>query len=40
MDIMLLMNDFIYAMSASNRKNTRLDHPRLRRLLRETGFAG
>ena len=38
-DTMLLMNDFFYAMSESNRKNARLDHPRLRRLLKASGFA-
>ena len=38
-DIILLMHDFFYAMSESNRKNAVLDHPRLRRLLKETGFA-
>ena len=37
-DIVLLMDDFFAAMFQNNRKNTKYNHARLRRLLRETKF--
>ena len=37
-DIALMMDDFFFGMGTNNRKNTKYDHTKLRRLLKETGF--
>jgi hypothetical protein len=37
-DVITLMQDFYSNMRRNNKKNTRLDHVKLRRLLKETGF--
>lgn len=38
-DIMLLIGDFFCSMHTNNQKNTRLDHAKLRRMLKATQFA-
>lgn len=38
-DIMLLIGDFFCDMHTNNQKNTRLDHAKLRRMLKATQFA-
>lgn len=37
-EITLMMDDFFFGMGTNNRKNTKYNHSKLRRLLKETGF--
>ena len=37
-EITLMMDDFFFGMGTNNRKNTKYDHAKLRRLLKATGF--
>lgn len=39
-EIALMMDDFFFGMGTNNRKNTKYDHGKLRRLLKATGFVG